>query len=64
MMYLVGVLGILQGSLQLLAGLGRVELDFWPFVKTPSRSLRLAASAASFAFGLVALVIAVAQGRG
>lgn len=55
----LGVLAITQGVAQYLAATGRVELDFWPFVQTPNRSLRFAAAGLAVAIGMVLIASAV-----
>ncbi len=57
--WVVAVGSMIQGSLQALAAVGRVELDSWPFVSSESRSTRLAVAGWEWAIGLAALLVAL-----
>lgn len=55
---LVGIVAICLSIAQLLAAFDKIELDQWPFVRTPSRALRIAAASWAFLLGAILLLSA------
>jgi hypothetical protein len=55
----VGLAAVVLAAMQCLAALGKLELNSYPFVQTPSRALRLAGAAVWLFIGLTLLATAV-----
>ena len=55
---LVGIIAVAQGVMQLLAAVGIVKLDSWPFVTSPNRWLRFGAAGGALLIGVILIATA------